>query len=83
MGITKVFEHLRVMYETIYTVTRQDHHDGIAKIGNQSENIYVCKLEDIYCEYFFITILYITFTRLIIILHRNDLVIRKSVVGVD
>ena len=83
--ITKVFEHLHIMYKTIYTVMRQDHHDDIGKIGNQSEKKIYIYMEAIryLLRYLFITILYITFTRLIIILHQNDLVIRRSVVGVD
>lgn len=40
-GLPKYYEHLHVMYKTIYTVMRQYHYDDIGKIGNQSEYIYM------------------------------------------
>lgn len=40
-GLRKYYEHLHVMYKTIYTVMRQDHYDDIGKIGNQSEKKYI------------------------------------------
>lgn len=58
-GLRKYYEHLHVMYKTIYTVMRQDHYDDIGKIGNQSEKKYIYESYKIFTANTFLLLYFI------------------------